>query len=462
MKTPQTSNSNTSEQSNALNTVRNFDQHNTHLDEERLYKKINWRLIPFLFLLYIVAYLDRVNIGFAQLQMKTDLGFSDAVYGFGAGIFFVGYVLFEVPSNLLLERVGARFWIARIMIMWGLVSASMMFVRNETWFYIMRFLLGIGEAGFAPGIILYITYWYPSSRRARVFSMYMIALAMSGVIGGPLSGWILASMAGANGWAGWQWLFLIEGIPAVLLGIAVLWYLDDSPETARWLSSEEKNLVRSALQTSSQEQVHTGERQSQSQSQSHGSDIRAALLSRKVWLLGASYFLILCGLYGISFWLPQIIRGLGVAGSLQIGLLSGVLYGAAALAMLLVSRSSDMRRERHWHILACASLGACGFAASAALSNSPAMSLFALTAATCGVLAVLPVFWTLPTAFLRGSAAAAGVALVNSFGNIGGFVAPFGIGLVKQATQSTNAALYALGAALFAGGVLVFFLRDVE
>lgn len=413
------------------------------------YAKVAWRLIPFLFLLYIVAYLDRVNVGFAQLQMKSDLGFSDAVYGFGAGIFFVGYVIFEVPSNLLMERVGAKFWIARIMIMWGVVSSCMMFVRSETWFYALRLLLGIGEAGFAPGIILYITYWFPSERRARVFSRYMIALAISGVIGGPLSGWILNNMAGVNGWAGWQWLFLIEGIPAIILGVAVLWYLDDSPRKASWLTEEEKNLLEGALEQERAAKAASG----------NTHNLREALTDKNVLLLGVSYFLILCGLYGISFWLPQIIRGLGIADALRIGLVSALLYGAAAVVMLLVSRSSDNTGERRWHIVVCGSVGAIGFAASALLQSSPILSLCALAAATCGVMAILPVFWTLPTAFLSGTAAAAGIALINSFGNVGGFAAPYGIGLVKQATGSTNSAMMVLGAALVLGGVLVLGLK---
>lgn len=417
---------------------------------EQTYTKVSWRLIPFLFLLYIVAYLDRVNVGFAQLQMKSDLGFSDAVYGFGAGIFFVGYVIFEVPSNLLMERVGARFWIARIMIMWGVVSSAMMFVQSEALFYALRLLLGIGEAGFAPGIILYITYWYPSERRARVFSMYMIALAISGVVGGPLSGWILTSLSGVNGLAGWQWLFLLEGIPAVVLGIIVLFYLDDAPRKASWLTEEEKNVLEGALEQERQIKI----------SQGHTHNLLQSLTDTNVLLLGLAYFLILCGLYGISFWLPQIVRGLGVKDTMMIGFLTAALYSAAAVTMLLVSRNSDRTCERRWHIFTCATLGAIGFAVSAFTSGMPSVSLIALTVATCGVLAILPVFWTLPTAFLSGTAAAAGVALINSFGNVGGFAAPYAIGLIKQATGSTDNAIIALGAVLFAGGIVVIILPN--
>jgi MFS family permease len=330
-----------------------------------------------------------------------------------------------------------------------LVSSSMMFVRSEAWFYALRFLLGIGEAGFAPGIILYITYWYPSERRARVFSRYMIALAISGVIGGPLSGWILTSFAGVNGWAGWQWLFLIEGLPATLLGIIVLFYLDDSPRTAKWLSDDEKNVLEGALEQERQAKIAEG----------HKHNLREVLTDRKVLLLGASYFLILCGLYGISFWLPQIVRGLGITSPLNIGFLTAMLYSAAAVAMLLVSRNSDKTGERRKHIAVCGLIGAVGFIASGFTSGSPALSLIALTVATCGVLAILPVFWTLPTAFLSGTAAAAGVALINSFGNVGGFAAPYGIGLIKQATGSTDSAMIVLGVVLFLGSALVLVLR---
>ncbi|MCS6809616.1 MAG: MFS transporter, partial [Bacteroidota bacterium] len=408
---------------------------------QRTYAKVSWRLLPFLFVLYIVAYLDRVNVSFAQLQMKSELGFSDAVYGLGAGIFFAGYILFEIPSNLILERVGAKFWIARIMIMWGIVSSCMMFVQSETWFYVLRFLLGVGEAGFAPGIILYITYWYPSERRARVFSRYMIALAVSGVVGSPLSGWILHDMNGINGWSGWQWLFLLEGLPAVLLGIVVLWYLDDSPRTASWLTEDEKQLIEHSLAAEQRATSHTHISQ----------NLRQALTHPYVWSLSLSYFFILCGLYGISFWLPQLLQGLGTHDTLMIGILSAVLYGIAACTMLLVSKHSDATGERHWHIAICGSIGALGFCVSTLVSHIPLLSFAALILATCGVLAVLPLFWTLPTTFLHGTAAAAGIACINSCGNIGGFVAPYGIGLLKQATGSSHIAVFLLGIALFIG-----------
>lgn len=415
-----------------------------------VYAKVEQRLIPFLFVLYIVAYLDRVNIGFAQLQMKTNLGFSDSIYGLGAGIFFVGYVLFEVPSNLLMERIGARIWIARIMVMWGIVSASMMFVRTPEWFYALRFLLGVGEAGFAPGIILYVMYWFPAARRARVFSLYMTALAVSGIVGGPLSGWILTSLAGANGWAGWQWLFLLEGLPAVVLGVIVFFYLDDKPDHARWLTDAEKKLLLRNLDEEVRQKNHAG----------HTYSVFQSLTDKKIVILSLSYLCILSGLYGISFWLPQIVKSLGVNNTVQIGLLTAGLYAVAAVGMLVVSRNSDRTGERRWHILTCALVGGVGFVASALFNSYPIISFIALIAATTGVLAILPVFWTLPTAFLSGSAAAAGVAMINSVGNLGGFGAPYAIGIIKQATNSTDIAMIVLGGLLIVGGMLVLVLRD--
>jgi len=422
---------------------------NQQSQEQQVYAKVAWRLIPLLFVLYIVAYLDRVNVGFAQLQMKTDVGFSDSVYGLGAGIFFLGYFLFEVPSNLLLERFGARRWIARIMIVWGVVSVAMMFATTPALFYLLRFLLGVGEAGFAPGIILYITYWFPAERRARIFSRYMTALAIAGIIGGPLSGWILSAMAGVNGWAGWQWLFLLEGIPAVVLGVVVLFALDDKPASASWLTAEEKALIHTQLEAERAAKAEQG----------HHYTLWQALTASKVVLLGVMYFCFLCGLYGISFWLPQIIKGLGIQDPVRIGTISALLYSVAAVSMVVVSYHSDGTGERRWHIVGCAVLAGVGFCASALLGAEPLWSLVALTAATAGVLSILPVFWTLPTAFLSGTAAAAGVAMVNSWGNLGGFAAPSMIGFVKQSLGSTDAAMMVLGALLLLGGMLTLKLK---
>ena len=409
--------------------------------EERTYAKVIWRLVPFLFLCYVVAYLDRVNVGFAKLQMLNDLKFSETVYGLGAGIFFIGYFLFEVPSNIILHRTGARRWIARIMITWGLISAGMMFVNSPMTFYVMRFFLGIAEAGFFPGIILYLTYWFPAARRAKVVALFMTAIALSGVIGGPLSGWILQSFGGVNGWAGWQWMFLLEGIPSVLVGIWVLFYLDDSIQAAKWLRPEEKRLLEQRIA------------QDGAQKADHGAG--AVFGSAKVWLCAAIYFCFIMGLYGVSFWLPQLIKSMGVKDLIDVGLLTMIPYGVAAVVMVLAGKSSDRTGERRWHSATAAILGGLGLILSGLYADVPVLGMASLTLATAGILTCLPLFWTLPTAFLGGAAAAAGIAIINSLGNLAGFVSPFMVGYIKDATGSTNIGLYALAASLFVGAFLI-------
>jgi D-galactonate transporter len=408
--------------------------------ETATYNKVGWRLIPFLLLCYVVAYLDRVNVGFAKLQMLQDLQFSETVYGLGAGIFFVGYFLFEVPSNVILHRVGARIWIARIMITWGVISAGMMFVESATSFYVMRFLLGVAEAGFFPGIILYLTYWYPAARRARMTAFFMSAIALSGVIGGPLSGWIIQSFAGMNGLKGWQWLFILEGLPSVAVGIATFFYLDDRIDHAKWLTAEEKSLLAANIV------VENSGKQDLS--------VRGVFADSRVWLMSLIYFAFVMGLYGVSFWLPTIIKATGVKDALQIGLLTAIPWGSAVVAMIMVSRSADRNRERRWHIAVPALLGAAGLVLSAVWGQNTLLAMAALTVATMGILTTLPLFWSLPTAFLAGAGAAAGIALINSLGNLAGFVSPFMVGWLKDLTQSTNAGMYALAASMVVGAVL--------
>jgi D-galactonate transporter len=408
--------------------------------ESRTYRKVAWRLIPFLFLCYVVAYLDRVNVGFAKLQMLSDLKFSETAYGLGAGIFFIGYFLFEIPSNLILHRTGARRWIARIMITWGFLSATMMFVRSEPMFYLLRFLLGAAEAGFFPGIILYLTYWFPAQRRGRIVALFMTAIAMSGVVGGPLSGWIMTAFAGVNGWAGWQWLFLLEGLPAVLIGVTVLFYLDDSIDAAGWLQPSEKALLKAAIAKDNTGKVHLS--------------VGQTLRDPRVLLLSALYFCFIMGLYGVSFWLPQLIKGLGVKGLMDIGLLSAIPYGVAAIAMVAVGRSSDLSAERRWHLIVPALVGAIGLVLAGVFGSTPLLGMAALTLGTVGVLSTLPVFWTLPTALLGGSAAAAGIALINSVGNLAGFLSPYMVGAIKDATGQTTLGLYCLAASMVLGAIL--------
>ena len=408
--------------------------------EAATYKKVGWRLIPFLLLCYVVAYLDRVNVGFAKLQMLQDLQFSDTVYGLGAGIFFIGYFLFEVPSNVILHRVGARVWIARIMVTWGVISAEMMFVESVTSFYVMRFLLGVAEAGFFPGIILYLTYWYPAARRARMTALFMSAIALSGVIGGPLSGWIMQSFAGMGGLKGWQWLFVLEGLPSVAVGIATLFYLDDSIDGAKWLTSPEKELLKRNISLDNASKQHLS--------------ISAVFKDGRVWLLGLIYFSFVMGLYGVSFWLPTIIKATGVKDAFQIGMLTAIPYGSAVVAMIFVSRNADRTGERRWHIAVPALLGAVGLVLSVTWGQNTVLAMTALTLATMGILTTLPLFWSLPTSFLAGAGAAAGIALINSVGNLAGFVSPFAVGWLKDMTQSTNAGMYLLSVSLVVGALL--------
>lgn len=409
--------------------------------EEAAYSKVSWRLIPFLFLCYGVAYLDRVNVGFAKLQMMTDLKLSDTVYGLGAGIFFLGYFLFEVPSNIILAKAGARLWIARIMITWGILSSAMMFVATPMTFYVLRFLLGVAEAGFFPGIILYLTYWFPAERRARIVALFMSAIALTGVVGGPLSGWIMESMAGMNGWAGWQWLFLMEGIPSVVVGIWVLFYLSDSIRQAKWLSEDEKGILERNLASETQTKPHF--------------TVGQMFTNGRVWVFALIYFCFVMGVYGISFWLPQLIKSTGVKDVLSIGFLTTIPYGFAAIGMVLIARNSDRTGERHWHIAVSGFLGCIGLVFSAIFSDNTVASLIALSVATTGILATLPLFWSLPTGYLSGVAAAAGIALINSVGNLAGFISPYMVGAIKDATQSTSLGMDVLAASMALGGLLV-------
>ncbi|AEI76112.1 tartrate transporter TtuB [Cupriavidus necator N-1] len=408
--------------------------------EDATYRKVSWRLVPFLLMCYVVAYLDRVNVGFAKLQMLNDLQFSETIYGLGAGIFFIGYFLFEVPSNVILHKVGARIWIARIMITWGAISAAMMFVTTPTMFYVLRFLLGIAEAGFFPGIILYLTYWYPANRRGRTTTYFMTAVALAGVIGGPLSGWIMQSFHGHNGWSGWQWMFLLEGIPSILVGLWVLAYLDDRIAHAKWLSPEEKALLERNIAS---EDAHKED-----------PPIRTVMSSPRVWLMSAIYFCFVMGLYGVSFWLPTIIKQTGVKGALDIGLLTAIPYGCAVVGMVLVAYSADRSGERRWHIALPALAGSLGLLLSVQWHSDTTLAMVALTLATIGILTTLPLFWSLPTSFLAGTGAAAGIALINSLGNLAGFLSPYAVGWLKDLTHSTDSGMYLLAACLVVGAAL--------
>ena len=414
------------------------------------YTKVIWRLLPLLFISYVAAYLDRVNVGFAKLQMLNDLKFSETVYGLGAGIFFLGYFLFEVPSNLLLHRFGARRWIARIMISWGIISGSMVFVETPTSFYILRFFLGVAEAGFFPGIILYLTYWFPSSRRSKITALFMTGIPMAGVIGGPLSGWILGAFNGVSGMAGWKWLFLLEAAPSIVLGFVILAVLPDGISKARWLTDEEKALLQREIGKES--------------SKVESTTVWQAFSNGKVWLLSAAYFGLIMGLYGIGFWLPTLIKASGISNLGTIGWLTAIPYGAAVVSMIVISRHSDRTRERRWHVAIPALAGAAGLVISTFVPQAPIWAIVTLTLATMGILSGLAQFWVLPPAFLGGAAAAAGIALINSVGNLAGFVSPFLVGWIKDATGSANNGLYVIAASLTIGALVVLSLskRTVE
>ncbi|MEF9482372.1 MFS transporter [Ralstonia sp. 1B3] len=403
------------------------------------------RIVPLIMLCYVVAYLDRVNVGFAKLQMSQALNFSETVYGLGAGIFFIGYFLFEVPSNLLMSKIGARIWIARIMITWGLISGAFAFVQTPTQFYVMRFLLGLAEAGFYPGIILYLTYWYPSHRRARIVAMFMAAIPISGIFGNPLSGWIMSAFHGVGageGWQGWQWMFVIEAIPAVLVGLLVLWKFDDSIRKAKWLSEEEKQILEANIAADNKGKTeHPG--------------IGKVFSDPRVWMMSLIYFAFVMGQYGLTFWMPTLVKNAGVKDTLMVGVLSAIPYVCAAITMVLIGRSADARRERRWHLVVPALMGAVGFAVVATAGNNVALSIVFLSLAAAGVLTCAPLFWSLPTAFLQGTAAAAGIAAINSVGNLAGFVSPYMIGALKDMTGSTSAGMYALAGVLVLGCIAV-------
>jgi ACS family tartrate transporter-like MFS transporter len=401
--------------------------------------KLTRRLLPFLFLLYIVAYLDRINVGFAALQMKGQLGFSDSVYGLGAGIFFAGYFFFQVPSNLALARFGARKWIAVIMVVWGVISASMIFVATPRGFYLLRFLLGAAEAGFFPGMILYLRCWFPTAARARAIALFMTAAPLAGVVGGPVSG-LLLGVQGAH-LAGWQWLFLIEGLPAVLLGGVVLIFLTDRPQIATWLSDEQRNWL--VEQLASEERPHPRAK----------SSVFSALAQARVWMLVVVYLGVTTSAYGIGLWLPSLLRSASGTSNVVVGFLSAIPYLATMVAMVVVATHSDRTRERKWHL--AGSAFACSIAlCCAAYSNSTTADVIFLSVTLMGAFSMNGPFWATTTEMLGETSAAAGIALINSLGNLGGFLGPYTIGLIRTWTGSFRGGLLAVGALLAVSGVL--------
>ncbi|KQN57849.1 MFS transporter [Erwinia sp. E602] len=417
---------------------------NHHL-EKRVMRKVTLRIIPFIMLLYFIAFLDRVNIGFAALTMNQDLGFSPTIFGLGAGIFFLGYFLFEVPSNLILHKVGARIWIARVMITWGLVSGCMAFVQGTTSFYTLRFLLGVAEAGFFPGIILYLSYWFPAARRAQVTAIFMAAAPLSTALGSPISAALL-EMHGFLGYAGWQWMFVLEAIPAVLLGIVVLFFLTDRPAKARWLTDEEREWLETTM---------LAEEQARASKQSHSSAWRG-LADKRVLALALVYFGTSAGLYTLGIWSPQIIHSFG-ASSMEIGFLNAAPAVVGVIGMILWARHSDRSNERSWHVIGACLLAAAGLIYAGSVSSLLSVIL-ALTLVTVGISASKPPLWSMPTLFLSGPAAAAGIATINSIGNLGGFVGPMMIGIIRQQTGSYTGGLYFVAGLLVISALTVLIL----
>ncbi len=415
------------------------------VDAEKVFGRIAKRLIPFLFLCYVLNYIDRVNISFAHLQFRADLGLTEASYGLGVGVFYIGYVLFEVPSNLLLRRIGPRRTIARIMVLWGLVSISMMFVRNPTQFYIARIALGIAEAGFFPGIVYYLTSWFPDRHRARVLSAFVLGIAVAGIVGGPISGWILGHADGWHALRAWQWLFLLEGVPPVLVGLVALGYLPDSAASAKWLSAEEKACVARELD---------GSRRGRADDRRIG-HFGAALRDWRVYVCAFGYFTITWAGSVLNFWAPAVIRQAGVANLWHIGLVSAVPYLVGAIGMVLASRHSDATQERRLHFAGCALIAAAGAALLGAAHASFAPALGGLALVAIGYLTCTAIFWTIPATFLSGTASAGAIALISSIGQLGSLSAPTAIGALTAATHAISAGSYLAAAVLACGAVTI-------
>jgi len=411
-----------------------------------LYRKITWKLIPFLCFCYLASYLDRINIGFAKLQMLGDLQFSETAFGLGAGLFFVGYILFEVPSNLALEKVGARMWIARIMITWGILSGCTMLVTTPTQFYIVRFLLGAAEAGFLPGVLYYLTTWFPTHRRGRIIALFMIGMPLSSVIGGPLSGWIMGAFDNTAGLRGWQWLFIIEAIPTVILGVLTFWALPNDHHSAKWLNDDEKALLDSELCKDDTDGTHSKH------------SFRDGFFNLKVWMLGGIDFSILLSAYAMAFWMPTFIRNAGVSDNFHIGVLTALPSAAALLGMLMIGASSDRHRERRWHIIVPFFVGAAAMAATTFYTHNVFATVLLFAIASAAIIGAVPVFFSLPATFLKGRAAATGFALACSLANIAGLVSNSMMGIAIDVTGSGTSALWFFAGCLILSSFLVIAL----
>ncbi|RKP56629.1 MFS transporter [Pararobbsia silviterrae] len=411
----------------------------------KLFNKVAHRILPIILIQYIISFLDRINIGFAKLHMAADIGLSNTAFGVGAGIFFVGYCIFEIPSNMLLARLGAKLWLSAIMVVWGAIEICMFVVRDTSSFYTMRFLLGIAEAGFYPGLILYLTYWFPGFVRSQVQSFLSLGIALAGLVGGPLSGWIMQTFHNTLGLADWQWLFILEGIPAVLVGIFSWFYLDNGPSDVAWLDESERTQLIRQL------------KDEQADSLRHGAvhDYRGALLSPTIWCLIGANFALLSLTYGISFWLPQIIKELGVAGMKSNGLMAAIPYAFAGVVMFFVSQHSDMKRERRWHSIISLVCAAAGLVMAALCRDDTVLSMIGISVALAGTLSGFNVVWAMPSTLLSAAAAPAGIALMATVGNLGGYVSPFAIGWLADTTGQIYTGLYFVAAIAIAGALCI-------
>jgi len=404
------------------------------------YRKILWRIMPFLMLVYVVSFIDRSNVGFAKLHFLADLNFTDAIYGIGAGIFYVGYILFEVPSNLWLQKIGARKTLLRIMVLWGLFCAALAFMQTATHFYLMRLLLGAAEAGLFPGMLLYLTYWVPLSRRARFTALFTASIPLAGLIGGPLSGWLMHAFEGVAGMRGWQWLFIIEGLPACVLGVVAYFYLNDKPDHCRWLTPEERALVTADMQADQAAKPKGG-----------GHSFSDALRNPQLYWLAGMGVAVLVGTGGVFFWLPTIIRKAGVHDIATVGLLSAIPFAAAIVIQYLNARHSDRTGERRWHVAIPAIVAGIGWIALPSVQNSIPLSLAMLTLVTAGTFSLTGPFWILPAQFLSGTALAAGIALLSTLAGIGSVFSPMLVGWLSSTTGSLATGQYYFGAWMLVG-----------
>lgn len=415
--------------------------------EETIWRRAVWRILPILTVSYIFAYLDRINVGIAKLQMSSDLAFSETVYGLGAGIFFIGFFFFQIPSNMALHRFGARRLLATLLISWAVIAPLTALVATPFQFYAVRFLLGLTESGFYPGVILYLSLWFPSYRRGKMFALFAAAVPLSGLLGGPISGWIMEYFHNVQGIAGWKWLFIIQGTPSLLIGLLVFWLLPDRIDTAHWLNSEEKALIAERLREDAVQEPAGAQ-----------ASLGAVLRNGKLWLLTFIYFCLIAGFYTVSFWLPTLVRNAGVEDVFTVGLLTAIPYAAAIVTMIVASRSADKHRERRWHLALIAVMSGMGMVISALYSDNLWVAMFGLTLGAAGGLSTLPLFWSLPTAFLGGTMAAVGIALINSFGNLAGFVAPYMMGILTDLTHSTLTGMMIISCTLFVGAAAIFLI----